>query len=202
MLEILKNKKVGYYCPFTYPFLNYVDVESHFYIKEDEKAQTFLGTTKLCKKSTAILRSLEEAAIDCILLVECCNISSAVYSFIQTFYPEVTLIKIEISKNKNLCVKNILKGFDVFKQYIKENPYQLYKCYQENVNSKSQNSIWCNYPIELIKNYDRLALEEKLLFLFQNVKCPLISLEQTIDVTLAEDEGCLHRAYINSKKFS
>lgn len=98
-------------------------------------------------------------------------------------------------------MKNILKGFDVFKQYIKENPYQLYKCYQENVNSKSQNSIWCNYPIELIKNYDRLALEEKLLFLFQNVKCPLISLEQTIDVTLAEDEGCLHRAYINSKSF-
>lgn len=194
-----KNRKVGYYCPFTYPFFFHVDVAERVYIEEDDSTQIFLGSTKLCKKSSAILKSVQEAVIDCILLVECCNTSSAVYSFIRTYYPEVTVIKMEMSKNKRIYLKTFLDGFKAFERYTEENSSMLCKGCDENIDRKRERSIWCNYPVDLIRNYNGLALEEKFLFLFENVKCPLLCLEKSADAEITEDRGCLHKAYINSK---
>lgn len=202
MPKILNNKerKVGYYCPFTYPFLNHVDAAERIYLKEDDRTQIFLGSTKLCKRSTTIVKSVRQAAIDCILFVECCNVSSAVYSYIRTYYPEIRVIKMEISKNKRIYLKTFLDGFEAFEKYAKEISLKLLdKGYHVNVERKQENSIWCNYPVDLIRNYDGLALEEQLLFLFENVKCPILRFEQCNSTDITEHEGCLHKAYINSK---
>lgn len=186
----MKNSviKLGWYCPYSYIFLTCTENIEPVHIEWENIQNGALGTIKLCKKNTSILKQLEAGNLDGLVMVNCCNLAQRLYEFIYEQYPDLFIhqmsipIKIDhrfektlIKEGKNLWIALEAKKSIELDKSRKNRSLCLEK---SDVDYKPR---WCSLPSELMGGVI-LEFEDMIKVLNEKILCPRIHNMEAMDI--------------------